>query len=536
MNENRELENRFVGTLFGQAVGDALGLGTEYMSKKDVAWYYPNGLISYDQIIQDAHRMRWTQGSWTDDTDQMTMILDSLLEMGKVNIQDIARRFWNWAFVARGEGIGNTTYSVLNYPDFIKDPHAASKAVWEDSSCHLAANGGVMRTSVVGLWDFNDNKKIVENAEAICKITHYDPRCVGSCVVISLLINGLVKGRNPDNKFFDEILAISKMYDNRIQPFIETALNANNIDLLSLDSKKDMGYTLKTLSAGIWSLSHASTFEDGLLPVILEGGDADTNGAVAGALLGARFGVSSIPKKWIEELRCYRYLNRVSQELFSFESSMSKLPEKLRDLRATVISRRGQTCIYREKILILPCTLESSIADSWGVRLTLKPIEAKGFLYPLESTLSPSVAWGWGSISDSEWSGGQAGGWTIYFDEDLFRSLKQVALQFSGLETIDRWRRLADHINNWGLSADFDQNLPKELNQNELEFSYPSLSDEEAKSTDYVDTQLDLQLDLAAAYLDMGDSVGARLLFEEIIKKGDARQKQQAEAMFKKLD
>jgi FimV-like protein len=165
------------------------------------------------------------------------------------------------------------------------------------------------------------------------------------------------------------------------------------------------------------------------------------------------------------------------------------------------------------------------MADSWGIRLALKPIAAEGFLYPREPILTPSVAWGWGSISDSEWSGGQAGGWTIYFDENLFRTLKQVALQSSGLEAIDRWHRLADHIDHWELDS------PEERTQDELKFNAPPLRDEAAKSTDDVDTQLDL----AAAYLDMGDPVGARSLLDDVIKEGDTDQKQQAEAMLEQL-
>jgi hypothetical protein len=123
--------------------------------------------------------------------------------------------------------------------------------------------------------------------------------------------------------------------------------------------------------------------------------------------------------------------------------------EDSEELRAIVASRQGQTCIFREKVFILPCKLESSIANSWGISLGLQPIEADGFLYPQSPNLDVSVAWGWGYISDSVWSGGQAGGWTVYFDETLLRSLKEVAAQISGLEPIDRWRRLADHINNW---------------------------------------------------------------------------------------
>jgi ADP-ribosylglycohydrolase len=63
-----------------------------------------------------------------------------------------------------------------------------------------------------------------------------------------------------------------------------------------------LGYTLKALGAALWALRHASTFAEGLLPVIDEAGDADTNAAVAGALLGARFGLRGIPEPWVAEL------------------------------------------------------------------------------------------------------------------------------------------------------------------------------------------------------------------------------------------
>jgi ADP-ribosylglycohydrolase len=317
METNPNLEDRFIGTLFGQAVGDALGLGTEFMSKKEVDWYYPKGLTHYEQIIEDSHRRRWKKGSWTDDTDQMTMILDSLLETGEVNIQDIARRFWNWAFVANGEGMGMTTYKVFTYPNFIADPHNASQAVWQESGCNGAANGGIMRTSVLGLWDFQHPDKIPTNTEAICRITHADPRCIGSCVIVALLINDLVKGREVNQALFDDIIAIAKRYDERIQSFIELALHAEDIAALELDDEHGMGYTLKTLAAGIWSLTHAESFEQGITSIILQGGDADTNASVAGALLGAKFGLSAIPKHWKDNLTWQRYLYRVSYELFA---------------------------------------------------------------------------------------------------------------------------------------------------------------------------------------------------------------------------
>lgn len=50
-------------------------------------------------------------------------------------------------------------------------------------------------------------------------------------------------------------------------------------------------------------------------------------------------------------------------------------------------------------------------------------------------------------------------------------------------------------------------------------------------AADYVETKLDL----ASAYLEMGDQVGARSLLDEVLREGDANQKERAKAFFKKL-
>lgn len=72
--------DRFRGCLYGQAIGDALGLGTEFMTDEDIAWKYPHGLQHNKQIYQDRHRKRWEIGDWTDDTDMMLCIADAVIE------------------------------------------------------------------------------------------------------------------------------------------------------------------------------------------------------------------------------------------------------------------------------------------------------------------------------------------------------------------------------------------------------------------------------------------------------------------------
>lgn len=44
--------NRIRGTIYGHAIGDALGLGTEGLNHEEIAWKYPNGIVHYRDIFQ----------------------------------------------------------------------------------------------------------------------------------------------------------------------------------------------------------------------------------------------------------------------------------------------------------------------------------------------------------------------------------------------------------------------------------------------------------------------------------------------------
>lgn len=294
MNKIQYIKEKMYGCLYAQAIGDALGLGSEFMSKDVVIKNYPDGLKNYDQIIQDAHRRRWAKGSWTDDTDMMLCILRGF-ENGRFNIHSVASNFKDW-FNGTPMGIGSHTYKVLCMGDYVEQPEMCSKLWWDLSRQQSAANGALMRTSVVGLAPSN----VIEQAEAICKLTHYDPRCVGSCVIAVSIIHDLVW--HDRQLSYGEIKDIAQRYDNRIIEWIDTAYNSTDISMLNLDETYSIGYTLRTLSAALWCYWHSPSFEEGLLSVINEGGDADTNGAISGAILGAKFGVSSIPGHYIDKL------------------------------------------------------------------------------------------------------------------------------------------------------------------------------------------------------------------------------------------
>lgn len=288
------LINKIKGTIYGHAIGDALGLGTEGMNHEEIARNYPNGITNYRDIFQDRHRKRWKIGDWTDDTDMMLCIANALIKDKEVNLKSIAQNFKNWAH-GKPMGIGNHIYNVLMIGDYVERPLEVSKMIWDISHQQSAANGGIMRTSIVGLLP----NSVELCAANICRLTHYDPRCVGSCVIVSELIHALVY--NKPVPTFQQIIEIGRKYDKRIEEYIELAQN-EDINALELQDDSTMGYTLRTLAAGLWAYWHANTFIDGLLEVVRAGGDADTNAAVACAILGAKCGFNAIPSEYVNGL------------------------------------------------------------------------------------------------------------------------------------------------------------------------------------------------------------------------------------------
>lgn len=234
-----------------------------------------------------------TKGAWTDDT--MMLCILNAYENGIIDPKKIAINFKEW-FNGAPMGIGSHIYKVLCIGDYTEHPESCSKLWWELSRKTSAANGALMRTSIIGLLKNNYR----ETSEKICKLTHFDPRCVGSCVIETSIINKLVW----ENKelLYEEIINIADIYDDRIKEWVDIAYNSESIEDLDLDEPYSIGYTLRTLSSGLWAYFHTRDFESGLLTVVNECGDADTNAAVACSILGAKYGYSSIPIYYIDNL------------------------------------------------------------------------------------------------------------------------------------------------------------------------------------------------------------------------------------------
>jgi len=246
---------------------------------------------------------------------------------GAVDEIDFAKRLYYWVnhgFAELGDvsgmGLGMTVSRVVRDPNFTNNPHKIALSVWEDSGKFLAANGATMRTSILGIPEFHIIDKVVENTVKISKVTHADPRCLASSVAVTVAIAKMLQGILNSKQIIEESIQIAiKQFDqtnaDQITEFQQHA-NANSLAELRLDDNNKIGYTLKCFGSAYYCLRNGTDFRQSITDLVMEGGDADTNGAVAGALLGCKLGYKNLPPSWLNNLVNKSFLDAKVIKLF----------------------------------------------------------------------------------------------------------------------------------------------------------------------------------------------------------------------------
>ena len=308
------------GVFFGCAIGDCVGLHTErdpipYINfaldcPLDITWTHP---------LMTKRGLFFHRGSFTDDTALSLMFARSICDAnGETDPKLFGRWIHEWIDNGLREhndnygiGQGPSTAKAVHEPGYDDDPITKSIQVWERSNRFGAGNGAVMRTGPVGCYKFWDEKAVIENARLFALVTHPHPFCVYGSIVLSLLIARFIQMRSGLIDYVDIDATIQECFQyvkDLTSKDVEILLkftNARNLEDLELESP-NIAPTLGTMGCGIWCLRKNVTYAQGIEAVIRAGGDTDTNGAVAGACLGAKLGFSAIPKDLIQFL-WYRY-------------------------------------------------------------------------------------------------------------------------------------------------------------------------------------------------------------------------------------
>ena len=325
-----ELRDRARGTMLGLAVGNLLGIPMEGRWYHEIDRYYPQGVLYIDQHELDR--------PMDDDLAQAVDLADALVEGGNI-AGNFAARLVTWAR-ENGRGMGGLTRRVIHEMESSSSLFEAASRVYESDP--RAPNGGVMRCAPVGVARHVNPDLLVSDSAATCAVTHYAATCQWSCIIVNTVIALLLGSQEPD---LSAVIAASS-YDgcpdlqvqasrDRIPTEILSAIVAGrslpaNASWLRQDQVL-VGHTLLALQAGLWAAVVPLDFETALRQIVEGGGDTDTNGAVAGAVLGARYGESAIPKRWLDCVPQRERIERLADDLLELgrgSPSYDRPPER----------------------------------------------------------------------------------------------------------------------------------------------------------------------------------------------------------------
>jgi ADP-ribosyl-[dinitrogen reductase] hydrolase len=276
------LVDRARGVLLGLAVGDALGEPLEFLSAQEI-------LDRYGVPVRDYVGGGWLDlepGGGTDETALALALARSAATRIGYDPQRALDAYLEW-FRADPPDVGAATRAALMGVEAGLSTAQATETFHRETG-KSAGNGSLMRVAPIAVRHLKAADRRGRAARMDSKLTHYDDHAAEACAWLCDALAALIEGVDPGE--LAPPASLERHWEHARQAAEREATGAA------------AGYVGTALAVALAALRGADSFEDALMWTVNLGGDADTNGAVAGALLGARFGAGQIPSRWLDDL------------------------------------------------------------------------------------------------------------------------------------------------------------------------------------------------------------------------------------------
>lgn len=314
------MNTKIRAAIIGHIVGDALGVPVEFSSREERQKDPVCDMRGYGTHNQPP-------GTWSDDSSLMLCQMRSLTQCKGVNLNEQREKFIRWFdlgwMTPYGEvfDFGSTTYSSIKRMKNRDNPPEMCGA--EDDRSQ--SNGALMRILPGVIWAAL-GKSTMADVVRMSAMTHRHLNCKITSMFYSCVVSHLLLGESAE-----EALRAARYYVNTpiylfreksevfgrlMNDEIFRASSPPNRQFLDQELLSGSGYVVHCLESAVWILLNAESFEDGVLTAVNLGQDTDTTAAVAGGLLGLRFGYDSIPEKWINQIA---RIDEIQQWITEFE-------------------------------------------------------------------------------------------------------------------------------------------------------------------------------------------------------------------------
>lgn len=289
-----EPSDAVAGAVLGCAVGDALGLPYEGLSRRRAA-----------RLLGPPDRFRFLfgRGMVSDDTEHTCMVAQALCAAPAdpdAFARELARRL-RWWLVGLPAGIGSATLRAtlklwLGFPP-------------ARSGVFSAGNGPAMRSGVLGAA-VDDLDTLRAFVRASTRLTHTDPKAEHAAFAVALAAWCARRGRDAPADFLETHRAAAPDAPDECRQLlarVETSVAAGTRTEAFAEAigcgRGVSGYVYHTVPVVLHAwLSHPRDFRAAVAAVVRCGGDADTTAAIVGAVVGAGVGRAGIPAEWRDRL------------------------------------------------------------------------------------------------------------------------------------------------------------------------------------------------------------------------------------------
>jgi ADP-ribosyl-[dinitrogen reductase] hydrolase len=285
--------------LFGVALGDALGVPVEFMSREEIREDPVTDMRGYGTYNLPA-------GTFSDDSSLTFCLAEALLS--EFDLTTIGNTFVKWYhynyWTARGSvfDIGHTTRVAI---DRLAEGVKPSLAGCYDASDN--GNGALMRIAPLVFYVFD--KPLSERfalARQVSAMTHGHLRSVIACFYYLEFAKQLLEKKNKFD-IYQNLQGLvtdhlEELCIDKVELGLFDRLLKQNVFEVQEEDISSTGYVLHTLEASIWTLLSTNDYEAAVLKAVNLGDDTDTTGSVTGALAGLLYGVEEMPSNWLAQI------------------------------------------------------------------------------------------------------------------------------------------------------------------------------------------------------------------------------------------
>lgn len=283
------LRDRFKGSAIGTFIGDAMGRVVE-------GW--PASAIRRSfGLLEDM-----TEGIYTDDTEMMMGIMESLREAGWFDPSLTAGKFLHNFNPTRG--YGGRIYGVMD--------RLRRGIPWNQAGTDSWGNGSAMRVAPIGFFFYDDSVKLREAAIQSSIITHKHPKGIAGAVAqataVGIATRKGLRGESIEVEGFTDLIIEDVVeIDQEMAYQLERIKGIKGGDFrATIDAIGSFFYcdvsAIGAVPPAIASFLLTRGFRESVVVAVNCGGDTDTLGAMSGAIAGAYYGYGQIPRQWLSPL------------------------------------------------------------------------------------------------------------------------------------------------------------------------------------------------------------------------------------------